>query len=321
MGEYDQQAAEAQTGDNEDDNVRSKRRLKRKLRKEEEEDNEDLYCSGDWYGSSSVVDPHEINYNSIWKTKDADSDNPVLSALDMDALYEMCLTEERTLMHLEELEACYKCPVYEEDGTISPIKKCLQPYSLVSIARLYLNFINNGVPFKHRDFLIPPMTCEDLRSQWTPSIQEQFISILKGCTNYILEQAKLKPLPQDSNGQTHYSTCASDPPIMTATLVDDQFLQTSMVKYTSSIYATKKDETSVKAMYEMTPDLVSSLEHSTLLEGRYEVGVNSLYSTGEQGFYEASFQRYEALFMLPTGLFVVTIFIQVFLSSNILFPQ
>ena len=96
---------------------------------------------------------------------------------------------------------------------------------------------------------------------------------------------------------------------------------TSMVKYTSSIYATKKDETSVKAMYEMTPDLVSSLEHSTLLEGRYEVGVNSLYSTGEQGFYEASFQRYEALFMLPTGLFVVTIFIQVFLSSNILVPQ
>ena len=49
-----------------------------------------------------------FNLNSVWKTIDADELSPVVSALDADALYEMCLAEEATLQTLEEHDLCYQ---------------------------------------------------------------------------------------------------------------------------------------------------------------------------------------------------------------------
>ena len=51
--------------------------------------------------------------------------------LDAESLYEQCLAEENTLVELESTDSCYKCGG-EENG------KCVDPYSLVLMARLHL---------------------------------------------------------------------------------------------------------------------------------------------------------------------------------------
>ena len=75
-----------------------------------------------------------FNLNSVWKTIDADELSPVVSALDADALYEMCLAEEATLQILEEHDLCYQCPIDKTDD--SAPKKCIQPFSLVAMTRI-----------------------------------------------------------------------------------------------------------------------------------------------------------------------------------------
>lgn len=135
----------------------------------------------------------------------------------------------------------------------------------------------------------------------------------------MLEVAKLKPL---TDGK--YSSCFNLP-IMSATLVrllelhiycsyqqpfckyvldtnshrtsrlhchqvDNEFLQTGLVKYTSSIYATRSNATSVASMYDAdsSDKFYTSFkdDNSPFEQEVYEVGVNSLYSTGKAGFYE-----------------------------------
>ncbi|KAL7545432.1 hypothetical protein ACHAWF_008778 [Thalassiosira exigua] len=243
----------------------------RRLRKEDIAP--DSYCNGTWYGSSSMVNPRSLNLNSIWKTKDADAPNPAISAIDADALYELCLSEEKTLEVLEERNLCYKCPVNETS------LGCLQPYSLVWISRLFLGYISNGSI--DPQILVPSISCDTLRSQWTAPIQEQFAYILTQCSNYMLEIAELKP---KTNGT--FSACTV--PILAATLVDSEFVNTGLVKYTSSIYATKGDKSTVKREYETdSSGIFLNDREDSLFQGEfYEVAFNSMYSTGKQGFYE-----------------------------------
>ena len=235
-------------------------------------DNKIDYCDGSWYGSESMLNPHSLNFNIMFKTS-----SPSISALDADSLYEMCAYEEATLDLFEQLDTCFKCQIDES----STEEKCLQPYSLVGYARIYLNFLNG---ITDPEYLIPTISCDSLRSKWTSKIQSQFVDILRGCTKYTLQMSKIEELKDGDE----YASCPL--PIMPATLVDKDFLQTDIVRFTSSIFATKNDKKSIQAMYnaEHSGQLLSaSHPQDSSFEGVYfEVGVNSLYSTGKQGFYE-----------------------------------
>lgn len=71
--------------------------------------------------------------------------------------------------------------------------------------------------------------------------------------------------------------------------VDDEFLGSGRVMYTSSIYATRGDPDSVRALYDLDaagrfPS--SGGEDSPFVGVRYEASFNSLYSTDGVGFYE-----------------------------------
>lgn len=234
-------------------------------------DNKIDYCDGTWYGSESMLNPHSLNFNIMFKTY-----SPTISALDADSLYEMCTYEEATLDLFEQLDTCFKCQIDES----STEEKCLQPYSLVGYARIYLNFLNG---ITDPEYLTPTISCDSLRSKWTAKIQSQFTDILRGCTKYTLQMTKIEELKDGDE----YASCPL--PIMPATLVDKDFLQTDIVRFTSSIFATKNDKKSIKAMYnaETSDQFSASRPQVSSFEGVYfEVGVNSLYSTGKQGFYE-----------------------------------
>ena len=196
---------------------------------------EEIFCSGDWYASNKMLDPEEINLVSIWKISDLSEK----SALDADALYEMCMAEEHTLNLLTEEDLCHKCLIENEEG---PQYRCIQPYSLVGLARLYLHSLGNDVELGS-EHLIPSISCEGLEKLWTKNVQNTFEIILSECTNYMLEKEQLKPATDTDN-----SRCKNFP-IMTASVVDDQFVETGRVKYTSSIFATYNDPSSIETMY------------------------------------------------------------------------
>jgi hypothetical protein len=81
----------------------------RSLKKEGEKELEDLYCSGAWYTSSKeMLSPDKINLVTMWKIDE--SKEMSVSALDAEALYEMCIVEEHTLRVLSENDLCHKCP-------------------------------------------------------------------------------------------------------------------------------------------------------------------------------------------------------------------
>ena len=87
-------------------------------------------CSGQWYGSRDMRKGDERNLMPIWMTEDAEDaedKNPKMSMLDADAMYDLCMAEQNTLNALEDDDSCYKCS-----------GKCIDPYSLVLMARLHL---------------------------------------------------------------------------------------------------------------------------------------------------------------------------------------
>jgi len=228
------------------------------------------YCDGSWYGSEEMMNPRSINLSSIWKTAET------VSSLDADSLYEMCISEEDTLRLLKDLDVCYQCQVARDESSST---QCIQPYSLVLVARTYLNYLQG---IFEPQYILPKITCSQLQSRWTDAIQSQLTDILTGCTKYTLEMTKLKQL---EDGE--YSSCPI--PINPLTLVDKDFLQTDIVRFTSSVYATKNDKKSARTMYnaESSGQLSVSRPQDSSFEGSfYELGVNSMYSTGEQGFYE-----------------------------------
>lgn len=251
---------------------------------------EDIICNGSWYGSEFMTNTAELPLVSIWKTLDAEFVNSKRSALDADALYELCKAEEKTLQFLEEEDLCFKCPI-SYDGASSR-SKCIQPFSLVLMSRLYLDSTNGNFEIFQRradevlidsEFLLPSIDCTSLRDQWTPTIHAQFTSMLQSCSNYAMERAELKPI---TNGQ--YTKCVLPLPIMT--VVDDRFPLSNppIIRYTSSIYATKNDEASIKAMYraDQSNQFHTGSSESSILQGLYEAGINSIYATPKQSFYE-----------------------------------
>jgi len=248
---------------------------------ERERRDEELYCSGSWYGSSKMLDPDEINMVSVRKIMG------VNSALDADALYEMCISEEHTLDVLSENDLCHKCAVENElswdDDSTKDQERCIQPYSLVRLARLYMRS-KSGFFELGTEHLVPSVSCDGLKRFWTTTVQRKFEEILLECTQSMLEKTQLKPATN-----ADYSLC-DDFPMMTASLVDDQFVETGRVQYTSSIFATKNDPSSVKAMYLADKEnrfRSSPIGKYSLFEQElHDVGMNTLYATAEQGFYE-----------------------------------
>lgn len=253
----------------------------------------DPYCGGSWYGSERMTKADNLHLTTIWKTIDADdttADNKI-SATDANALYEMCVAEEINLRVLEEEDVCHKCPVVAEGDSSNPSNisdgveesRCMRPYSLVRFARLYLLFLEGSVdPLSNsREILEPLLSCEDLRSRWTTTIGLQFTSQLETCTNHMLEQVEIR----ESTGK--YDACAEFP-INTAPIVDDEFLLTGIVRYTTSIYVTKADETSVSKLYDLDQSnrLVGVPSDKYFEHAYHEVAINSLYTTSKQGFYE-----------------------------------
>lgn len=245
----------------------------------------DPYCSGSWYGSERMAKADNLHLTTIWKTIDAGdttTDNKI-SATDANALYEMCVAEESNLRVLDENEICHKCPVASNINHDVEERKCMKPYSLVTLARFYLLFLEGSFdPLSNtREFVEPSLSCDDLRSQWTDAIEVQFTSLLETCTNYMLEQMGIRA----STGK--YDACAEFP-INTAPIVDDKFLLTGIVRYTTSIYATKADETSVSKLYDLDQSnrLVGVPSDKYFEHAYHEVSINSLYTTPKQGFYE-----------------------------------
>ena len=248
----------------------------------EEEHSIDFYCTGQWYGSREMIDPSATWLNSIWKTKDADLLQPQVSALDANAMYEMCLAEENTLSVLEDHDLCYKCSI--DDTNDRALKKCLQPYSLVAAARLYLNSLRG---IFQPEILVPSISCDDLQTQWSETVQIQFTSLLIECTEYMLELAGIKPLDEEK------SSMCSQIPILTSTIVDDQFLQSGIIRVTSSIYATKTDDLTLESLYKADRDdlFISQIGHtgdiqieSSFEQGVYESGNNALHVPGKNNF-------------------------------------
>ena len=179
---------------------------------------------------------------------------------------------------------CHKCSV-GGSGDHAEDMKCQKPFSLVTIARQYLNFFIYGTEAIDL-YTSSSLSCDQLRSQWTSSLQASFSSLLKSCTIYTLEKSELQPLDPRNGGE--YTECVLGIP--TASLVDNEFLQTGLVKYTSTIYNTKDDSTSASMIYDLekkgmfqTPP--SDPEESLYVSGLYELGVNGLYTSDKPTFY------------------------------------
>eukprot|EP00984_Skeletonema_dohrnii_P009657 scaffold3698_cov107-Skeletonema_dohrnii-CCMP3373.AAC.3 len=229
----------------------------------------EVVCSGQWYGSPYMIAGRQLNLMTAWKTRD-DSQN----ALDSEALYQMCMNEEHVLESLEENDLCYKCPV--EGGSK---ERCIQPYSLATVARLYLQALSTWSTDLNQDiYLAPSLSCEDLRAAWTEPVQSRFTSDLLDCTNSLLEQYDLQ---ESGNGSP---MCVFPDAKMVASLVDVNFPRSGRVEYTTAIYASKHDTDSVDELYKLDKSNAYSQEGTTMT-GVYEVGFQPLYLSFDGGFY------------------------------------
>jgi len=205
-------------------------------------------CSGEWYGSGKMVKGGEQNLVSIWKTSDAESKNPKMSALDADAMYDLCVAEENTLAALQDGDLCYEC---------SATGKCIEPYSLVLMARLHLTAHNDEFRSENNNTmtLAETIPCNDLRSSWTPSVQRQFTIALKVCVNWSIRMASMDNRNNTITLQGTTITVTNPCPFpikFLPTVVDENFPNSDadIVRYSSSHYATKKGPNDVMAMYE-----------------------------------------------------------------------
>ena len=139
-------------------------------------------------------------------------------------------------------------------------------------------------------YLNPTISCSELASGWTATVQDGFTSILKDCTNLLLEQRGIKPMPADGE----YSTsCLLPIPEMVAPLVDKDFATTGTVQYTTSSYATRHDFKSLDRMYELdqdgafnmniaTDDDTTSSNSPALEAGIYELSIKPFYVHGDR---------------------------------------
>jgi hypothetical protein len=162
----------------------------------------------------------------IWKTK-----KDGLSALNAKLIHDICVAETNTQQVLEENDLCFGC----EEG-------CLPPYGIVFFARLT---VPGGMK----------MDCEGLSQAWEPyeaAAQEQWLVCVADV------KASYDPTGDDE-------LPGSCPFGFHPVLVQDDFGETELVIYTSSIFAT--DETHVDEMYEKVDSFDKG---SDSIEGAYD---------------------------------------------------
>ena len=162
----------------------------------------------------------------IWKTK-----KEGLSALNSQLINDLCVAETNTQRVLEENDLCFGC----DEG-------CLPPYGIVFYARLT---VPDGMQ----------MDCEELRQAWEPyeaAAQEQWLVCV----------ADVKASYDPTGDEELPESC---PFGFHPVLVQDDFGDTELVIYTSSIFAT--DETHVDEMYEKVDSFDKG---SDLIEGAYD---------------------------------------------------
>jgi hypothetical protein len=135
----------------------------------------------------------------IWKTE-----KNAVTALSPEVIHDICVAEENTQRQLEKNGLCFGC----EEG-------CLPPYSIVLYARLT---VTNGIG----------MTCQELREAWAP-YQATTEQEWKTC----VEDIKATYTP---NNEELPESC---PSVFSPTIVDEFFDETSVLVYTSSIFATE----------------------------------------------------------------------------------
>ena len=244
--------------------------------------NSAVVCSGQWYGSPFMTENQQLKLTTVWKTQD-ESQN----ALDSEALYQMCMNEKRVLESMEEHDLCYKCPVESNEG--SSQERCIQPYSLVAAARLYLQAVSTwSVDFSPDIYLQPSLSCEDLRNAWTKTVQSDFTNVLLDCTNALLAKYNLGESVSDP------PTCLLPDAKIVASLVDVNFPTSGKVEYTAAIYASKQDTDSLDQLYKLDTSGAFSQEGDALT-GHYEVGFQPLYLTSDGGFYMRDIHRAKAM--------------------------
>jgi len=233
----------------------------------EEIDNSTLLsvCSGEWYGSMDMIRGKEKNLNVIWEAND-DSD----SLLDAESLYEQCLAEENTLVELESTDSCYKCGG-EENG------KCVDPYSLVLMARLHL--VDNDASQFSMSTPSGAISCDTLRSSWTAIVQGEFTTQLKSCVDLSILMSS--DVVNKTDAIMNSGLSCPFPFSFLTTMVDESFPTSNppIVRYSSSYYATKNSQSIVEEMYNSNENNdYDRAEDSSLLSG--------VYDTTDEDFYD-----------------------------------
>lgn len=228
-------------------------------------------CRGDWYGSREMVKGGEKNLVGVWKTIDAESSNPTRSALEADAMYDLCVAEKNTLEVLQKEDLCYKCSTAgnEEDS-------CIEPYSLVLMARLFL--ADNYTASYSSTLGSESFACDDLRTSWTATIQKDFTSMLQNCVAWAIafsgdDKNATTALVENDVNMCPYSQ-------FLPTVVDELFPTAipPVVRYTSSFYATKSNDETIDQMY--------SADQNNDFDRSDDDPLSGVYDTTNTAFYD-----------------------------------
>ena len=164
-------------------------------------------CDLDYYTPEVILE--DTRLWPVWKTSSSSD-----TAIDPQVILDICLAEEKTQRVLEEEGLCIPC---------GDTGRCLPPFSVVFYARLS---IENGMS----------MTCQQLSDAWAP-FQQQTVEDWKSCVAVLRET-------YDPNDVFLPSDC---PYGFWPSMVEETFDETSLSRYTSSIFAT--DSSHVDDMY------------------------------------------------------------------------
>ena len=184
-------------------------------------------CDIDFYDPSILLS--ETRLWPVWKTKSSSD-----TILRPDILLDICLAEEATQLALEEEGLCIPC---------GDTGKCLPPFSIVFYARLV---VDNGMT----------LSCQELSEAWAP-FEESTTEQWKACVTDVKKSYD----PDESAALP-----ASCPFGFLPSLVDDSFDETSLSRYSSSIFATRA--TDVDAMYNIVDRFDRS--NNKVVNGAYD---------------------------------------------------
>ena len=163
----------------------------------------------------------------VWETREES-----ISALDPSVIKDICVAEQNTNAVLAANGLCKGC----SDGS------CLPPYSIVLLARLMVGDNNFA------------LSCADLATEWE-SMSRYALASLKTCVSDIKGAGNQESLP------------GSCPDRFSTALVDELFGEnTDIVRYTSSIFATKDQP---KDLYAQAKNY-DGADDSSVVSGAYD---------------------------------------------------